>query len=118
MSFDNNFEIQIKQWIQLDNQFKEANERIKLIREKRNSIEEQITQYATSNNLCNSTMQLGGCKLKISNTKQTEPLTFKYLDKTLRDIIKNENQVNLIIEHIKQKREFKTITEIKRFNSN
>ncbi len=114
MSFEND----IKQWVQLDNQLKELNERTKVLREKRNSLEKNITTYATSNNLSNSTVQIGDGKLKFTNTRVPEPLTFKYLEKTLGEIITNESQVNLIMEHIKQKRAVKIIPEIKRYSNN
>ncbi len=114
----NNFESQIKQWIQLDNKLKELNEVTKGLREKRNTLEKNITTYASSNNLSNSVLQVENNKLKFANTKIPEPLTFKYLEKTLSEIIKNENQVKLIMEHIKQKREIKTVSEIKRFYNN
>lgn len=112
------FENQIKQWVQLDNQLKELNEKTKELREKRNTLERNITTYVASNNLSNSTVQISDGRLKFTNTKVTEPLTFKYLEKTLREVIKNENQVNLILQHIKQKREIKIIPEIKRFSNN
>jgi len=114
MSFEN----EIKQWVQLDNQLKELNERTKLLREKRNTLEKNITTYAASNNLSNSTVQISDGRLKFTNTKVPEPLTFKYLEKTLGEVIKNENQVKLIMEHIKQKREIKLVPEIKRFSNN
>jgi hypothetical protein len=47
-----------------------------------------------------------------------EPLTFKYLEKALGEIIQNESQVKLIIEKLKQKRNIKTIPEIKRYSNN
>jgi hypothetical protein len=114
MSFEN----EIKQWVQLDNQLKELNERTKVLREKRNTLEKNITTYAASNNLSNSTVQISDGRLKFTNTKVPEPLTFKYLEKTLGEVIKNENQVKLIMEHIKQKREIKLVPEIKRFSNN
>jgi len=114
MSFEN----EIKQWVQLDNQLKELNERTKVLREKRNTLEKNITSYAASNNLSNSLVQISDGRLKFTNTKVPEPLTFKYLEKTLAEIIKNENQVKLIMEHIKQKREIKIVPEIKRFSNN
>ena len=114
MSFEN----QIQQWVQLDNQLKQINEKIKELREKRNALEQNITTYAFSNNLSNSTVQISDGKLKFSNTRVTEPLTFKYLEKTLSEVIKNESQVKLIMEHIKQKREIKIVPEIKRFSNN
>jgi len=114
----NTFENQIKQWVQLDNQLKELNERTKDLRDKRNTLEKNITSYASSNNLSNSVVQIDNSKLKFANTRVPEPLTFKYLEKTLSEVIKNENQVKLIMEHIKQKREVKIVPEIKRFSNN
>ena len=112
------FEGQIQQWVQIDNQLKQINEKAKDLREKRNTLEQNITTYAASNNLTNSTVQISDGKLKFANTKVQEPLTFKYLEKTLNDVIKNESQVKLIIEHIRQKREIKIVPEIKRFSNN
>jgi hypothetical protein len=112
------FENDIKQWVQLDNQLKELNERTKVLREKKNTLENNITIYAASNNLSNSTVQISDGRLKFTNTKVPESLTFKYLEKTLGEVIKNENQVKLIMEHIKQKRGIKIVPEIKRFSNN
>ena len=112
------FEGQIQQWVQIDNQLKQINEKAKDLREKRNTLEQNITTYAASNNLTNSTVQISDGKLKFANTKVQEPLTFKYLEKTLNDVIKNESQVKLIMEHIRQKREIKIVPEIKRFSNN
>jgi hypothetical protein len=114
MSFEN----QIQQWVQIDNQLKQINEKTKELREHRNALEKNITTYASSNNLSNATVQINDGKLKFASSKVPEPLTFKYLEKTLTEIIKNENQVKLIMEHIKQKREIKIVPEIKRFSNN
>jgi phage shock protein A len=114
MSFEN----QIQQWVQLDNQLKQLNEKTKELRDKRNVLEQNITSYASTNNLSSATVKISDGKLKFVNTKVQEPLTFKYLEKTLSEVIKNESQVNLIMEHIRQKRAIKTVPEIKRFSSN
>ena len=70
------------------------------------------------NNLYNNTVTISDGRLRFSNTKTTEPLTFKYLEKSLSEIIKNESQVKAIIEHVKQNREVKVIQEIKRVSNN
>jgi hypothetical protein len=114
MSFEN----QIQQWVQLDNQIKQLNEQIREIRDKRNVLEQNIVNYASSNNLSNSTVKISDGRLRFTNTKVPEPLTFKYLEKTLSGVIKNESQINLIMEHIKQKRSVKIVPEIKRFSNN
>lgn len=114
MSFEN----QIQQWVSLDNQLKQLNEKVKDLRDKRNNLEENITSYASENNLSNATVKISDGRLKFTNTKVQEPLTFKYLEKTLGEVIKNESQVKLIIEHLKQKRAIKIVPEIKRFSNN
>jgi hypothetical protein len=114
MSFEN----QIQQWVSVDNQLKQLNEKVKEMREKRNVLEQNITNYASSNNLSNATIKIGDGRLKFINTRVPEPITFKYLEKTLGEVIKNESQVQLIMEHIKQKRNIKIIPEIKRFSNN
>jgi len=114
MSFEN----QIKQWIQADNQLKDLNEQVKALREKRNSLEKTITTYAESNNLSNSTVKFQDVKLKFTNSKVAEPLTFRYLEKRLSEVIKNESQVKAIMDYIRDKREVKVVPEIKRFSNN
>jgi len=112
------FEGQIQQWVSIDNQIKQLNEKTKELREKRNVLEENITTHANNNNMLNATVQISDGRLKFINTKITEPLTFKYLEKTLAEVIKNESQIKLIMEHIKQKRNVKVVQEIKRFSNN
>ncbi len=114
MSFEN----KIQQWVQIDNQLKKLNEQVKQLREQRNSLETNLTTYAKSNNMSDTTIKVNNDKLKFVDTKVPEPLTFKYLEKTLGEIIKNESQVQVIMEHIKQKRSIKLVPEIKRFSSN
>jgi len=112
------FESQIQQWVQLDNQIKQLNEKVREIRDKRNTLEQNIVNYASTNNLSNSTVKISDGRLRFTNTRVPEPLTFKYLEKTLSEVIKNESQINLIMEHIKQKRAVKIVPEIKRFSNN
>ena len=112
------FESKIQQWVSLDNQLKQLSEKVKDLRDKRNDLEENITTYASENNLSNATVKIGDGKLKFANTKVQEPLTFKYLERSLGEVIKNGAQVKLIIEHLKQKRSFKIVQEIKRFYMN
>ena len=112
------FEGQIQQWVSLDNQLKQLNEKVKDLRDKRNDLEENITSYASENNLSNATVKISDGRLKFANTKVQEPLTFKYLERTLGEVIKNEAQVRLIMEHLKDKRSFKMVPEIKRFSIN
>jgi len=84
MSFEN----KIQQWVSIDNQLKILNEKMKLLRESKNELSEDITNYASKNNLSNSTIQISDGKIKFANTRVAEPLTFKYLERSLAEIIK------------------------------
>lgn len=112
------FESQIQQWVSIDNQLKQINDRARELRDKRNTLEQNITSYAASNNLSNATVKISDGKLKFTNSRVPEPLTFKYLEKTLGEVIKSETQVKTIMEHVKQKRVIKVVPEIKRFSNN
>ena len=109
MSFEEN----IKQWVLLDNQLKILNEKVKEIRDKRNSVNESIQTIVEKNNLTNKSVQISDGSLKFVNTRVPAPLTYKYLETSLGEIIKNESQVKQIINCLKQNREIKLVPEIK-----
>jgi hypothetical protein len=114
MSFEQN----IQQWVSIDNQLKIYNDKIRELREKRSNITETIMEHASDNNLSKSVIQISDGRLKIMETRVPEPLTFKYLEKSLSEIIKSEEQVNQILDYIKKKREIKVVSEIKRYSNN
>jgi hypothetical protein len=113
-----NFEQTLQQWLLLDNEIKNYNLKLKEVRTKQKTYEELLIKYANNKNLLYSTLKLEDDKLKFVNTKVTPPLTFKYLEKSLGEIIKNGEQVKTIVNHIKSSRESKIVTELKRFYNN
>lgn len=112
------FEHQIKELIITDNELKELGEKIKLLREKRNALEKELNVLAKTNDLTDKIVKFQDIKLKFVNTKVMEPLTFRYLDKTIGEIIKNPSQAQAIMSYIKEKREVKIVPEIKRIFNN
>lgn len=109
------FNQKIQEWVSLDNQIKQMNENIRALRDKRNTLEKYIMEDAENNKCKNSIIRITDGSLKFVNTRVPEPVTFKYLERTMSEIIKNEPQVKRIIEHIKDKRNIKIVSEIKRF---
>jgi hypothetical protein len=114
MSFEQN----IQQWVTIDNQMKHLSEKMKELREKKVELTEHINEHIETNNLSNASVQISDGQLKFVKVKETQPLTFKYLETCLSEIIKNEEQVKKIIEYIKNKREVKEFPEIKRLYKN
>jgi len=112
------FEQNIQQWVSLDNQLKIYNEKIRELREKKNKLEENLIEYAEEKNITNSLIQISDGKLKFAKSRVPCALTFRYLEKSLKTIIRDENQVKRIIEHVKTGRDIKEIQELKRFYNN
>ena len=112
-----NFEQQLQQWVSIDNQMKIVSDKMKELRDKKNTISEQINTHIETNQI-NSVVKLSDGQLKFVKVKETQPLTFKYLETCLSEIIKNEEQVKKIVEYIKNKREVKYVPEIKRLYNN
>jgi hypothetical protein len=108
----------IQKWVELDNELKRNNDKIKEIRNKKNEIEEKIMTYVETNKMEKSTIQISDGKIRFVETKQTSPITLTFLEQCLSELITNENQVQQIMQYIKEKRETKVIPEIKRYYNN
>jgi hypothetical protein len=114
MSFEQN----IQNWVSIDNQMKALSEQMKELRDKKNVITEKINTHIETSKLENVSVKISDGQLRFVKVKDTQHLTFKYLETCLLDIIKNEEQVKKIIEYIKNKREVNYIPEIKRLYNN
>jgi len=110
------FPEQIKQWVAIDNQMKVLSERMKELRETKATLSEQINSYVETEEL--KEVKISDGQLKFIKTKETQPLTFKYLETCLKEIISNEEQVEKIIDYVKSKREVKVVADIKRISNN
>lgn len=111
MSFEEN----IKKWVFLDNQVKQLTDKTKELKEQKNNIESTILTYVDNNHLNNATAKITGGSLKFVENKQTSPITLKFLQQCLSECIKNEKQVEYILNYIKDKREIKYTKDIKRY---
>jgi hypothetical protein len=111
MSFEQN----LQQWINLDNQIKSATEKLKEMREKKAQLTETLVEGAAEKDLENKVFTVANNKFRFIETKTTETLTFKYLEKSLNEIIKNEEQVKQIINYLKTNRESSYSKELKRY---
>jgi len=110
MSFENN----IKSWVNLDNQIRVLNERVRGLREERNKTSDSILKYVETENLANATVQISDGRLKFMTSRQTAPLTLTYVKTCLSKCISSESDVESIMDYIKNSRETKTNPDIKR----
>tara|TARA_Y100000591_G_C21474347_1_gene517254 strand:+ start:306 stop:653 length:348 start_codon:yes stop_codon:yes gene_type:complete len=109
----------IKKWVALDDELKRINERAKDLRNDKSTLEKDITVYIETNGLTNATIEISDGKLKYGQNKNTQPLTLKYVEKCLHELMPNNDEnVNKIMTYIKDNREEKLIPNIKRSYNN
>jgi hypothetical protein len=112
-----NFEETIKKWVVLDNQLRTLSDQTKEIKEKKNELEENILEYADTKQLKNATINISDGKLRFVSTKQTAPLTLKYVEECLGKCIGNTAHVAQIMKVVKESREIKYTEDIKRYQN-
>jgi uncharacterized coiled-coil DUF342 family protein len=114
MSFEQN----IQQWVSIDNQIKLLSDKMQQLREKKHELSENINSHIEKNDLKNATVQISDGRLRFVSTKVASPLTFRYVEKSLGEVIKDQNQVKRLVEYLKTNREIKIVQEIKRISKN
>tara|TARA_B100000900_G_C20480524_1_gene675235 strand:- start:719 stop:1072 length:354 start_codon:yes stop_codon:yes gene_type:complete len=109
-----NFQQNIISWVKLDNKITTLRNEMRELRSEKNALTEEIYTIAEQNNYDRSTIEISDGKLRFQQVKQTNPLTFKFLEKCLHECLDNEETVTSIIKYIKSKRESKYSYEIRR----
>lgn len=104
----------VQKWVLLEGKLKEVNEKVKGMRDMKNQLTRNITEYMKSNNL-KSNIEISDGELRFYEKKEYSALTYSYIEKCLKDIIADEKQVEYIIKYLKENREQTTSTDIKRF---
>ena len=100
-------------WVTIDNDIKNLNNKLKQARLKRKEISKIIME-----NIDNKIVKINNEIIKKSETKYTPPLTISYIHSCLSELIKNEDNVEYIMNYIKENRPYKFDYDIKRFQYN
>ena len=109
----------IKTWVSLDTQIKTINERIKPIREKKNSLTNEIAEYVQNNQLQKKRIDINDGSLGFYEKKDYSILTYGYIEKCLGEIIPDKSHVDYIINYLREHREVKKSFDIRRsYNDN
>ena len=109
------FDKQIQKWIEMDNKIKKINSELKTSRDLKNDIETSIMETVNNKKLLNTSLSLPDGRLRFVETNTTNPISLTFIEKCLNELIPNKSQVQHILKYMKDKREIKTNTEIKRY---
>ncbi len=104
----------VKKWTLLDSQLKIVYEKTKKMREYKSKLGKEIIQYMESKNKLKAKIQITNGELSFYEKKEYTPLSYSYIETCLAEIIRDKSQVRFIMEYLKEKRNIKTKTEIRR----
>lgn len=113
MSFESN----IQKWVALDNQIKLYNDKIKQLRDEKNALSTELIKQADSTGHKKSTIHITDGRLRFTETRVTDPLSFRYIDEALTKIIPNPESRDKIITCLKENRGSKIVPELKRYTT-
>ena len=113
------YEQSLRSWVNYDTQIDELTNNVKTLREEKNIAHNNAKSCPEYNKSLDAQIKIKvqNGYLRVVNIKETQPLTFKFLEDCLNEIITNEEQVNKIIGYVKNKRIITYKTEIKRYYS-
>lgn len=91
----------IKDYIEIDNKLKTANQQISAVRKQKKSIECKISNFIVDNDLEDTVFNIpenGSLKLGVSST--VEPITKEYLYKKIQEILEDDKLTKECIDNI------------------
>lgn len=109
-----NFKEDIQSWVQLDNEISILSDKIRRLKEQKAIISNKVLTSVEEQQLQKATIKISDGMLKFTQTKISEPLSFRYLETKLSNIITDKEKLNQIIQYLKVNRATKISHDIKR----
>jgi uncharacterized protein YllA (UPF0747 family) len=104
----------IKKWVTLDTQLKVVHEKTKQMREMKSDLQTRIYDYMEKANLLDKKIGIHDGELRFMEKKEQTTLSFGYIERCLGQILSEKEQVDYILQYLKEKRETQMIKELRR----
>jgi len=112
-----NYKNDVALWVLLENQLKTINEKTRKMREKKQEASERICKYIADTQSKHKIKIKDGeqvSELRIYEKKEYSSLTFGYIESCLKKIIHDEEQVDYVIQFLKENREITSSLDIRK----
>jgi hypothetical protein len=108
------FEQNLRKWAILDNKIRASNAELKEMRNQRDQLSSTICNTMKTNGWQDKKINTGDSIITYCEKNETSSLTFTYLEKCLAEIMPEKEKVQFIIKYLKDKREVKRTTDLRR----
>ena len=109
-----NIEENIKSWVVLDNKCKNLNNEIKLLRNEKNNITQNLINEFERKSIKFPTINISDGKLNLINTKIGNVISYNFLLECFNEFFKDDDQAKDLLEFIKSKTTYNNVFNIKR----
>lgn len=104
----------IKKWVTLDTQLKVVHEKTKQMREMKSDLQSRIYDYMEKTKLLDKKIGIHDGELRFMEKKEQTTLSFGYIERCLGQILSEKEQVDYILQYLKEKRETQVVKELRR----
>jgi len=118
-----NIEDKIKRWVVLDNQLKQLQNQIQLLKDEKNDLTNSLIEHFDNNNKKYPIINISDGKLTFIQIKQPNALSYKFLEQCFTNYFNNvnanvnasnSNNTTSLLDYIKLKRTYSVNKTIKR----
>ena len=114
LTLKNDFTEQVKKWVLLDTQLKIVQEKVKKMRDEKNELGTNICNYLEKSGNAHRKIMIHDGNIKVYEKKDYSPLTFSFLEQHLGKIMTDPEQVDFVIQYLKEQRDVKISSDLKR----
>jgi len=107
-------QLYIQKWIAVDNQLQLLNEKTKKIRDWKKKLTEKISQMLEEKGWQNRILEIPDGELKLQEKNEYSTLSFGYIEECLQELMKDEDQIDFVMNYLRDHREVKTSIDIRR----
>jgi len=104
-------ETYMDKWIAVENQLNILQEKTKTMREWKKKLSEKITEYMQTSGFAQKSVPNG--EWKLHERTEYSALSFSYVEDCLRELIPEEDQVDFVMDYLRDHRESKNVIDVK-----
>jgi diacylglycerol kinase family enzyme len=104
----------IKKWVSLDNSQIKITEQLKIIKDEKNYLTNNLINYFNENKKPFPKINISDGKLNFIEVKQYNTISYKFLEECLFNFYNDKEKTDEILNFIKTQRKYNTMSTIKR----
>jgi hypothetical protein len=106
----------IQKWVFIDTYIKKTNEKLREMREMKTLLVSSVCDYIQSNGLEDTKLEITDGEIRMTKKTEYTPLSYTYIEDCLSDIIDDEEQVEYIMNYLRENRNSHVSYDLKRIH--